>query len=102
MSETKVLQQVAMLRDIAATPEILATAKKHGIRILPKHIPVNEREAFTIRTAAAVYGVDYRILLERANQGLIPVFRPLSRRGTPGRRHIRRSDMEHFISQFYE
>lgn len=102
MSEIKVIQQIRALRDIATTPEILETAKKYGIQVISKHIPANEKEAYTLPEAAQVYKIDYEALRIQVNKGLIPTFRPLSRRGTPGRRRIRRIDMENFIRQFEE
>ncbi len=105
MSETKILQQVAALRDIASSQEILETARKHGIKMLPdsgRSVPAFEKDSYTILEASKVFNLDYRMLLDQVNRDLIPVFRPISRRGTPGRRHIKRTVMEQFVKSFEE
>lgn len=102
MSETKILQQVAALRDIASSQEIIETARKHRIKGLPEQIPTYEKDSYTILEASRVFNLDYHMLLDQVNRDLIPVFRPISRRGTPGRRHIKRTVMEKFIKSFEE
>ena len=60
-------------------------------------VPLQDRLAWTLPQAAAVYGIDYDGLRQAANQGDIDTFRPPSKRGPPSRRHIRREEMDRYI-----
>ncbi|TCD53750.1 hypothetical protein EJ419_07225 [Alloscardovia theropitheci] len=103
MTETTVLKQINVSRDIASSERIMSTAQKHRLSVMPAtHIPAYEQESFSLPEAARVFGVDYEALRGWVNMGLIDTFRPLSRRGTPGRRRIRRVVMQKFLAQFDE
>lgn len=81
---------------------IPALADQYGVRIPVNQTPLNERESWTLNSAAKVWNIDYHALLIAANNGTLTTFRPPSRRGTRSWRRVTRKAMEEFIAQFEE
>lgn len=79
-----------------------ALADQYGVRIPVNQTPLNERESWTLNSAAKVWNIDYHALLIAANNGTLTTFRPPSRRGTRSWRRVTRKAMEEFIAQFEE
>lgn len=110
MSETAILNHVAaltVLREQGVRAETTASARRMladqlGVRVPVNQVPMHERSAWTLPDAAKVYGIDRHVLQKAANMGLLATFRPLTARGTLGWRHVRREEMERWISQFEE
>lgn len=110
MSETKILEHVAMmneLRDQGVRAETTHgvrrdLARQLGVRIPGNQVPMCEREAWTLPDAAKVYGVDRHALQRAANMGLLDTFRPTTARGTKSWRRVTRKAMEEYIARFAE
>ena len=110
MNETKILEHVALmtrLNDQGVRAETTKQARKaladqYGVRIPVNQTPLNERESWTLNSAAKVWNIDYHALLIAANNGTLTTFRPPSRRGTRSWRRVTRKAMEEFIAQFEE
>lgn len=110
MSETKILEHVAMMTELRnqgvraeTTQEVRRDiARQLGVRIPGNQTPLNERDSWTLPDAAKVFGVDYEALRIAANLGLLTTYRPRTRRGTLGRRHVTRAEMNRYLSQFEE
>lgn len=110
MSETKILEHVALMTRLneqgvrAETTKQTrrALADQYGVRIPVNQTPLNERDSWTLPDAAKVFGVDYEALRIAANLGLLTTYRPRTRRGTLGRRHVTRAEMNRYLSQFEE
>lgn len=110
MSETKILEHVALmtrLNEQGVRAETTKQARKaladqYGVRIPVNQTPLNERESWTLNSAAKVWNIDYHALLIAANNGTLTTFRPPSRRGTRSWRRVTRKAMEEFIAQFEE
>ena len=65
-------------------------------------IPLKDRLAWTLPQAASLYGIDYDGLRQAVSRGDIDTFRPLSKRGNPARRHVRREEMDRYIKTLEE
>lgn len=110
MNETKILEHVAMMTELrnqgvrAETTQGVRRdiARQLGVRIPGNQTPLNERESWTLNSAAKVWNIDYHALLIAANNGTLTTFRPPSRRGTRSWRRVTRKAMEEFIAQFEE
>ena len=110
MNETKILEHVALMTRLneqgvrAETTKQTrkALADQYGVRIPVNQTPLNERESWTLNSAAKVWNIDYHALLIAANNGTLTTFRPPSRRGTRSWRRVTRKAMEEFIAQFEE
>lgn len=73
-----------------------------GVRTDGNPVPLWERETLTLPQAAQVFNIDYDGLLVAVNQRDIDVFRPLNKRGGPGRRHVRKEEMRRYIKTLEE
>lgn len=73
-----------------------------GVRIDGNPVPLWERETLTLPQAAQVFNIDYDGLLVAVNQRDVDVFRPLNKRGEPGRRHVRKEEMRRYIKTLEE
>ena len=110
MNETKILEHVALMTRLneqgvrAETTKQTrkALADQYGVRIPVNQTPLNERESWTLNSAAKVWNIDYHALLIAANNGTLTTFRLPSRRGTRSWRRVTRKAMEEFIAQFEE
>lgn len=78
---------------------ITAEGVAHG----RQSVPLWERETLTLPQAAAGCStIDYDGLLVAVNQRDVDVFRPLNKRGEPGRRHVRKEEMRRYIKTLEE
>ena len=82
MNETKILEHVALMTRLneqgvrAETTKQTrkALADQYGVRIPVNQTPLNERESWTLNSAAKVWNIDYHALLIAANH--IPSAKP--------------------------
>lgn len=68
-----------------------------GVRIDGNPVPLWMRETLTLPQAAQVFNVDYEGLRIAVNRGDVDTFRPPNKYGKPGRRHVRRTEMDRWI-----
>lgn len=110
MSETPPLQHLAARNELRSQGTMAETTKqtrkaladRYGVRIPVNQTPLNERDSWTLPDAAKVFSVDYEALRIAANLGLLTTIRPRTRRGTLGRRHVTRAEMNRYLSQYEE
>ncbi|KFI51727.1 hypothetical protein [Bifidobacterium biavatii] len=72
------------------------------IRVDSNPVPLWERETLTLPQAAQVFNLDYEGLLHAVNRGDVDTFRPPNKRGDPGRRRVRKSEMIRWIKSIEE
>ena len=110
MSETRILEQIAMMNKlhdegVRAEPTRgtrRELAARWGIRVRENQVPMAERESWTLPEAARVWGVDRHALQRDANLGILPTFRPRTVRGTRSWRRVTRKAMEAYVASFEE
>ena len=73
-----------------------------GVRTDGNPVPLWERETLTLPQAVVVDVEHLRGLLVAVNQRDVDVFRPLNKRGEPGRRHVRKEEMRRYIKTLEE
>lgn len=110
MSETKILKHLAVMTELReqgvqaeATPVTRwELAEQYGVRIPNNQIPLRERESWTLPQAAKLFSCNIDALRVDANLGILPTYRPRSRRGTRSWRRVTRKAMEEYIARFAE
>lgn len=71
-----------------------------GFDVDPRGVPPWHQEAFTLPLAAQVFGLDYDAVRIAVNNGDLDTFRVPTKRGTLGRRMVRRDEMIRWIKTY--
>ena len=110
MNETKILEHVALMTRLneqgvrAETTKQTrkALADQYGVRIPVNQTPLNERESWTLNSAAKVWNIDYHALLIAAEHRLSPALvGPDQQENQTGEREDQARDADDSVAHAY-